>query len=569
MRTDPPPTGGPANDPLGIRILRWLFPPRYGHSRIARCRGYALLALALLIVLGGIFAGPQAVSRWRCGQLSISAGIWYDGGECVGVTDGSYAFGAGQAMTDVSVVNQQNKCHASQTPPIPVTIGAMVSIGATNSGVRALHEIEGFAAGVYEANLPSSNITLQCKYRLHLLIAQMGAQEQASVAIARTLVADGAVAVLGFGLSSQQTADAITVLNGDSIPMIADTLTGEGFDQNGSADDHLNYSQCQSASTIPGAAPYWSHIWSYFFRVSYRTATQVTEVLNYVDSHPDPKRQYFIVQPTDTRDPYTCSLVPLIDQGMTRRGLPTPTPLDFDTVDPQATQDSAATRICQATGPVTVYYAARGVYLSPFLDDLTYDKDNNECSPTSLTIVSQSDASQLRVPSLLYEPSREHVLSSSELRGGWLRIYYTPLADPGLIQATRPTDPGYVALPNAFAQLSIPRQDLDDGWAIMSRDTVATVASALQNLTSPPSAGVSNQPVAVTGTAIQAQIINLFGARSKLSAPGADGPIQFDGSGNRVGPGPGVVRLCPDNQPATTPPSTVRVTPGQTGSCPG
>jgi ABC-type branched-subunit amino acid transport system substrate-binding protein len=563
----------PVNTGATVRFRRWWPPRQFQDPWYYQHRGFAAVAVAVLLVLGGVFVLPQAISRWSCGEAFPWAGVWSDGGECVGVTDGSYSFGpvgtvsTAPVFSQLATLNRQDQCPGPQKP-VTVTIGALVTLNSLNAGLRGLHELEGFAAGLREANLPSSDMSMHCAYRLRLLVAQMGSNEQAATADAQALVANGVVAVVGMGLSNQQSADAAAILNADHIAMVSDDITGEGFDQDGSKEDHPDFSGCQSASTVPGAAPYWQHAWPYFFRVAYRTTTQVNEVLDYLRTLPQPNSpQDFLVQPTDPGDAYTCSTVPAIESGLAKRGMPgRPQILDFATAQAQPTEDSVAYAICNVAKPVTVFYAARAVYLSSLLDDILWDKVNRGCSPTSITIVSQSDAAQLRIPSVYYEPSRDGVLTSNWFRKGWLRIYYTPLADPNLIgHAGNPKAPGYTALTGAFTKLGFNQNDLVDGWAIMAYDSVTTVATALEQI-SP--VGSSAAPPPVTGALIQSQILNELGATSRPGAPGADGTITFDNNGNRTGNGPGVVMLCPDANPSTTPPQTVPVTPGQVGICP-
>jgi ABC-type branched-subunit amino acid transport system substrate-binding protein len=548
------------------RIFRHWFPAteeKFGKSWWFKYRGYVALTVIVVLALGGIFSGPPALARLRCGQFSLSAGIWYDGGECVGISDGSYTFGH-PAMTAVAAAGQDTDCAAGLRPQT-VTIGALVTLGALNAGVRADHELEGFAAAVWQANRASGDLSSKCQYRIRLLVAQMGANEQAAVDDARDLASSGVVAVVGMGLSSQQSADAATILNDDKIPMIADVITGEGFDQDGSQADHAVFSGCQSDSSLPGVGPYWQQHWQDFFRVSYRAFTQVNDALDYVRTLPM-SANYFLVQPTETNDPYTCSTLPLLTTGLANDRITNdPVKIDFDTAVPEPTQDSAASAICLAKGSVTISYTARDVYLSSFLADLIEDKKNGECTPSQITVVSQSDAEQLRVPSLFNEASRREVLTSSRLDGpnAWLRIYYTPLADPSLIgTAGKPTPPGYTDLTTAFTALGISRQDLVDGWAIMAYDSVATFATALA---APPTGMPSPH---ITGSYIQSQIQDLMSSVSPHPAPGADGPIRFDRNGNRIGSGPGVVRLCPLPPGASAPPLTVQPAPGQPGTCP-
>ena len=564
----------PANTGVAARFRRW-WPHRqqFAEPWYYQYRGFAVAAVVVLLILGGVFVLPPAISRWSCGEAFPWAGIWSDGGECVGVTDGSSSFGSvgsvstAPVFSQIATLNQQDQCPGPQQPAT-VTIGALVTLNSLNAGLRGIHELEGFAAGLYEANLPSSDMSLHCAYRLRLLVAQMGSHEQAAAADAQALVANGVVAVVGMGLSNQQSADAAAILNADHIAMVSDVITGEGFDQDGSKGDSPNFSGCQSASTVPGAAPYWQHAWPYFFRVAYRATTQVNDVLDYLKSLPQPKSQQdFLVQPTDLGDAYTCSTVPAIESGLAARRMPgRPQVLDFDTAQAQPTEDSVASAICNVANPVTVFYAARAVYLSSLLDDILWDKVNRSCSPASITIVSQSDAAQLRIPSVYYEPSRDGVLTSSWVSNGWLRIYYTPLADPNLVgRAGNPQAPGYTALTGAFTKLGFNQNDLVDGWAIMAYDSVTTVATALGQIST---VGSSAAPVPVTGALIQSQILNELGATARSGAPGADGPITFGNNGNRTGNGPGVVMLCPDANPSATPPQTIPVTPGHGGTCP-
>ena len=548
------------------RFFRRWFPAkedRFPLSWWEKYRGYVIVVVALVLVAGGAVFGPHAIASVRCGQFPVSAKVWYDGGGCVGISDGSYDFGH-PAMNEIKDANTDTNC-GPDSKPQTVKIGALVTLGALNSGVRADHELEGFAAAVWQANRASGDLSSKCQYRIRLLVAQMGSNEQAAVDDARSLVSQGVVAVVGMGLSSQLSADAATVLNDKKIPMVADVITGEGFDQDGSQSDGANFDGCQSVSSLPGVGPYWRQHWQAFFRVSYRAYTQVTDALDYIRTLPR-SAKYFRIQPTETTDPYTCSTLPLLINGLARDGITNNSvKIDFDTSTPEPTQDSAAGAVCQVKGPVTVFYAARAVYLSSFLADIIEDRKNGECKPRQITVVSQSDAAQLRVLSLFNEESRHEVLTSRLLDGedAWLRIYYTPLADPDVISAPgRPVPPGYFDLTVAFKALGISQQDLVDGWAIMAYDSIATVANALAG----PPAGLAVPRV--TSTYMQSQIQDLASSVSAHPAPGADGPIRFDGNGNRIGTGPGVVRLCPILPGSSGAPQTVQPSPGQPGICP-
>ncbi len=236
--------------------------------------------------------------------------------------------------------------------------------------------------------------------------------------------------------------------------------------------------------------------------------------------------KYFLVQPTEVNDPYTCSTLPLLTAGLADDGITNdPVKIDFDTAAPQPTQDSAASAICLVKGSVTIFYSARDVYLSSFLADIIEDKNNGECTPSQITVLSQSDAAQLRVPSQFNEASRREVLRSGRLDGSdaWLRIYYTPLADPSIIDSAGRAVPARLHGPDSRVQRASPssarsRRRLGDHGLRLGRD---------RRHRSRGPAGRDPSP-AITSSCIQSQIQDLMSSVSTHPAQGADGPIRFD-----------------------------------------
>jgi ABC-type branched-subunit amino acid transport system substrate-binding protein len=557
----PPPatrTTPPADGSRLRRLLRWWFPSATAWPPLPwwkRIRGYLAITAVLALVVGGFWAGAPLAARVRCGQFSVSADIWYEGGECVGISDGSYTFGSqfGPVMQKIKALNHESSCEGTGNPVTPVTVGALVTLTSLNAGIRAVHELEGFAAALYETRRRGGDLSV-CTHPIHLLIAQAGANEQAATQDARLLAGRHVVAVVGMGLSNQQSADAAAILDHDQIPMVADVITAEGFDQNGSRADRPDFGSC----TLPsqgGQGPrgdYEHGLGDYFFRVAFRAKVQAASVLAELASVARP-RQLFVVQPTDTTDPYTCTALPLIIGGLSgHAGAPTPKTVDFSPGQQDTTQSAAAMEVCSRNGRVTVFYGARAVDLSTFLDDVILLRQRGECNPRSVTVLSMSDAAQLRVtaPNANLEAVRRDVLTAAPFTSGWIRMLYTPLADPDLLRAHPPA--GYLDLTDGLRHDGFATQDLDDGWAIMAYDALATVASALQRTGS-----------GVTGSQVQAFIQD-----APSPVPGADGPVAFDNAGNRVGAGPGVVRLCPFGGPPGDPVTTVPVRPGKPANCP-
>ena len=539
--------------------LIWLFPelgekPWHGLTLWEYLRGPVVIAVALALIIGGIVAGPTWIpDATQCGQWwPPSSHILYEDGECVGVSTGSDPFGSqfSQVMKQIGVLDaHQPACPGQAAPPTQVNVAVMVTLNSLNTGIRSVHELEGFAAALQESQSAEGDISA-CPYAIHLFIAQMGADEEAATQDASMLASMHVQAAVGMGLSSLQSAAAAQILGQDGIPMVADLITAEGFDHDGSASDNPQYSDCANPGPgAAGSASYTSGLGDYFFRVPFRAYQQINALLPYLASV-SASGALYVVQPASTTDPYICTALPLFISGLHRlRPAEHSQTLEFDQGSYGTNQGTAAARICAQTLPVTVFYTARAVELSAFLDDLRREHDLGTCDNQPITVFSMSDAAQLRVPApdQILEEAREAVLGSPAFRQGWLRVLYTPLADPDVLRAEGSIPPGYTDLTTAMRQDGFPVQDLDDGWAIMAYDALAAVATAL---------GAPSTTPGQIQSALQ---------DDNLKVPGADGTFTFDANGNRSGPGPALVRLCPAGSGYQT--TTVVVQLGKSASC--
>jgi ABC-type branched-subunit amino acid transport system substrate-binding protein len=531
------------------RVLRRWFPvprstPRPNWWQLSR--GYLSAGVILALLAGGILAARRPPSPAPRCQATPGSDIWYQGKECVGISDGSYTFGYPQVMGKIRALNRQHaSCAGANGHLTPVTIGAMVTLHALNTGIRAQHELEGFAAALFETTQGAAQLH-ECLHPIRLLVAQMGATEQAARREAQLLRKRGAVAVVGMGLSSQASAIAAAVLSKapGNIPMVADLITAEGFDETGSRADGPRFGNCVTPAD-------YEHGFPGFFRVSYRAKVQVAEILAYL-SHVPHVGQPYLVEPSVASDPYSCTALPLISNGLARYGMGSPLEETFSNDEADPSQQAVTDAICHGNGAVNVIYAARAVFLSTLLNQILQRKENNQCFPRSVTVLSQSDAAELRVtaPDKL-ESTRRTVLADGGFRGGWLRVLYTPLADPDLI--SEQTTQGYRDLLAAFAAEDFATPDLDDGWAIMAYDALAVVATAVKQIDG----------------SVSAQLVQdwIQDASDNLP-PGADGLIEFS-QGNRVGPGPGLVRLCPAAGPPAYAVTTVPARGGVLPLCRG
>lgn len=518
------------------RLIVWPDP----HRPLPRWTDWLRLALVVvLLVVGGLVFvyGKDVAKRLHCRDGWPSAEIWEsDDDECVGLSDGSYAFDLEAFAPVLAVIDRQNQQAAENCDPngTPVTVGVLMTMTDPNVGGRAVHELEGMAAGQRQANS-----TTDCVHPVRLVIGQIGRGGAAAVEVATHLVERGdVVAVAGAGLSDQDSADAARVLAAARIPVVADLITAEGFDQNGSAQDAPDFSACDSDITYPeGVGRDW------FYRVSFRNAVQIPELAKVTD-RPD-----FVMVPTGGSDPYTCTTLPLVQRQFGENL----TEVVFDP-DSEDTVPQTAKRVCNVPGDVSLVYIARAGDLGLFLNSLDEAYSNGQCAANSVTVLSTSDASRLRAPEpdARLEDLRRRALTSETFTSGRVTLLFPPLAASDHL---RENSRNFAKFESAFTGAGFDESHVDDGWAINAYDALTTIATALRSLP-------SNRPVSPSAVNT---VISGFSSATQ-TVPGAGGSITFDNNGNRADTRPVVIRLCPLTGARTI---GVTVQPGQNTGCGG
>ncbi|MEV5535969.1 ABC transporter substrate-binding protein [Saccharopolyspora shandongensis] len=504
------------------------------------------LVVALLALSGAaIWAGPWLTKRIGCNDGFPTAEIWSAGAECVGLSEGPYAFGLDEFAPVMQVIDRQNRAAADKCDPTgtPVTVGVLMTMTDPSVGGRAVRELEGMAAGQLRANGTG------CLHPMRLVVGQIGRYDESSNAVDVARLLSGradVVAVAGVGLSQQRTADVADLLAAAKIPMVADLVTAVGFDQNGSREDQPVFDGCDPDITYPRGIGN-----DYFYRVAYRTSVQIEQLGAVVPAKPD-----FIMVPTGGSDPYTCTTLPL----MQRQFGGNVTEVKFD-ADELSTVPQTAKRVCGAPKDVTVAYVARGRDMARFIQSLDEEFASGHCAASSVTVVSTSDGKRLQAAEsdLYVEDLRNKALRSKSFTEGKVRLLATTIGGADRPQAG---NPNFEVFQQTFAAAGFDPSHTDDGWAMNAYDAVATVSQALRSLP-------ANKPVqrSQVNTAI-----NGFSS-AESSVPGAGGPITFDNNGNRTGGVPLVMRVCPlrpaaaDQPPRTT---GVVVRPGSAiPQCPG
>ncbi|MET7999608.1 ABC transporter substrate-binding protein [Nonomuraea glycinis] len=490
------------------------------------------LAVALTLVPGVVILTPALAKRLSCRPGLPVTEVWEQAGECVGLSDGPYAFGRPELADVMTKIAQQNEAarEGSCAPGTePVTVGVLLTLTSVGAGGRALDQLEGITAAQASANANKA----ECVYPIRLRVAQMGATEQAATETAGLLAGD-VVAVVGMGLSLQESADAAEVLAGKRIPMVSDVITAEGFDANGSRQDNPDYRRCDPAHTYKNGVGR-----GYFHRVSYRNAVQIEQLAKYLE--PARRTLKFVVTPITMDDPYTCTALPLVHARFDTRSRPVQE-VKFDPADVTTVKQSAQ-RICASAGEVSVFYGARASHLPQFLQRLAEQSERGQCLFTGITVVSTSDAARLRGKEVdpHLEGQRLAILRTPTFTSGTVKLVYTPLADPDVL----PDRGGMATLRQSFATLRFDPAHLNSGWAIAGFDAMTTVAGAINTLPERQS---------VTSSQINAAIGGFV--QGGATVGGASGNITFDNFGNRDDSVPAVVRLCPaqgGGEPRTVP----------------
>ncbi|MFI7127634.1 ABC transporter substrate-binding protein [Nonomuraea sp. NPDC050153] len=515
----------------------WPHPRRFPRRLRHWWRLAAVVTALGVLVPVGLIGVPWLKDRLSCGWQPWW-GVWEQGGECVGLGDGPYAFGRPELTSVMGKIAQQNEAAADGScakDTKAVTVGALMTLTSAEGGGRVLHQLEGIVAGQASANANKA----ECVHPIRLRVAHMGADEQAAVETAELLAEDGVVAVVGMGLSLQQTADAARVLAQHRIPMMGNVITAEGFDGNGSQQDNPDFRRCNPSHTYKNGIGQ-----GYFSRVAYRNAVQIEQLAKYLE--PSKKTLKFVMTPITMDDPYTCTTLPLVHARFGSKSRPLQE-VKFDSGD-SATVKQSAQRICASAGPVSVFYAARASHLAQFLKSIADQSDRGQCQFTSITVVSTSDAARMRAkevdPNL--EQQRVAALGTPTFLDGTVRLVYTPLADPDLL----PKNGGMAVLRQSFATLGFDLTHLTSGWAIAGFDGMAAVAGAVNTLT-------AREPV--TSSRVNTALGGFV--RGGAAVAGASGNITFDNYGNRDDSVPSVVRLCPVKGAE---PHTVKVHPAET-----
>ncbi|MGH8906173.1 MAG: ABC transporter substrate-binding protein [Egibacteraceae bacterium] len=487
-------------------------------DRRLRWRGITRLqfaALCVVLVLIGV------AIRFAPGLDDCAPGVEHYGPECVGVTDGGFAFSPVLGLDAVieriqeenDWVEQQDR--EQDRSSVSIAYALPLPTQLNDESDRWLHELQGAHLAQRRANRTTA---LGDQPLIRLLVANAGDDNrywEPVVAQLRDRVdsPDRLVAVISLGKSLAATQEAIRELTSHDIPVIAAQLTAD--DLTGEA----------AQGSVDGLA-----------RVAPTNSDEAQAAVAYLRLDPLVRRA-LLVQDTRDDDVYASTLGEAFARefagGLIGRVA------EYDSSLPGVANAFARMmpNIC-ALRPDVVYFAGRGDALSDFIEALP----ERTCVDFPINVVT-GDAG-VDVATLLrrqLDEGRKGMQAGLEANA---TFRYTALAHPS----------AWSAAPASFSGASLeyfqqdcldcftslfPGETLDDSAAIMGHDAVVTAVRAIRSAAG--NRDLNENPV-LPGEVIQ-QLNQLHDA---LAVPGASGWISLDENGDPVNKAIPILQLRPD-----------------------
>ncbi|MGH3387343.1 MAG: ABC transporter substrate-binding protein [Actinomadura sp.] len=204
-----------------------------GTEPVARPRRRPWAAHPVLpwIVMGSVLCASLAVIGVEAVRYCDPHTVWHGpNGECIGITDGSYAFNDRLERVEDRIEKLNADVLDSDRPYITI-----VYFGPMSVDPAAKAPEDDLLAGIH-GELVGLSIAQQNHNRangqplLRVLLANSGSKVRHGKEVAERIRAEAArdrtiVAVIGFGQSKQQTQDAVTELSKSALPMVGTTNT--------------------------------------------------------------------------------------------------------------------------------------------------------------------------------------------------------------------------------------------------------------------------------------------------------------------------------------------------------
>ncbi|WP_243788614.1 ABC transporter substrate-binding protein [Saccharopolyspora gloriosae] len=456
---------------------RWLL-------RVSLAVGTVLaLALGVVVVVDVVY---------RC-----DTNVWSsDQGECVGVTDGSYAYDT--KLEDVSEKILRANEEAERTPQ-SVTVAILMPMTANPGDSLSIEQIRDYLQGAHIAQLAQNQGGPGLKVRLAL--ANEGRNEHAWEQVTDQLLdmvdvpggdtSENLVAVTGLGLSAPETERGARKLSAAGVPMVGYLSA-----------DRFNSTYTENGPAIKGLA-----------RVSPSLDQELSAIAAHLDEQPDKPSTALLVHDENPYDYYTEDLRSNFKD-------------EFDDILDNAGSSSApysggptafgldtqfgyiANRLCGPNAPRTVLYAGRSNLLPTFIEEVSRIGCPGD---QPITVVTGSESTDL--------PHK------SEAGRSPVSVLYASVSDRAALTDDRNVHKDRyhrfaAALHENFEKVR------ESNWSVMGHDATLTATEAAKR-------SVKGKPIVPTTGGVKANLFLLSHPRD--SVPGVSGQFMLDAdSGDRV-----------------------------------
>lgn len=465
-------------------------------QRIWRRRA-GLLTAAVVLTAGVVWGSTEILGS--CG--APWSGVNKVDGECIGVTDGSYVFHAELADVQRRIAAENARVRAESS--FYVTVALLEPLSPTSDSALPPAQVRNRLEGAYTAlrRVNSTSLVGDSRPQIQLVLASEGntPRQQQRVIDSLTRMRDQEehrlIAVIGLGVSTEQTRRQAEKLSERGFPLVGALLTA----------DTLNYDSIPGLiKTSPSNRHYVEALRGYVDSTDLKSAIMVR------DSNSDSGADLFTKTLAENFQQQMRHMIKFPTQQFTGVSIPTD-------ADPRLFAGVRA-NICASTaqGLQAIFYAGREVDLDSFIESLA----NRTCHSTPLTILTAGSD----IDAVL----KGH---EDELRKANLMIVDAGTVDPEGWGRNVPGTPEYYnEFLSAFQEQGFDPGHLDDGGAIMMHDALLTITQAVR-LAAPK--GSESSP---TADGVRAQLLNLNG---EYAIPGASGKLNFSFSsavpGNPVG----------------------------------
>ncbi|MCK9896182.1 protein kinase [Frankia sp. AgB32] len=452
----------------------------------------AVISLVALVTVAAVAAAAILLTGTRNRKPGpppdscTHSNLLRSGTDCVGVTDGFYPFDSRLQDIEKKILTENTKVVDGGNY---VTIALVAPLTETRTTAATsdimIGRIRSELEGAYTAQIRANNNGyLGDSPSIRLLLANQGETEQAWQPVVEMLrsraVAERLVAVVGLGISITPSVNTARAVAQAEIGMVGSVITADGV-----------------TAGIPG-----------FVRATPTVSDEVSALASYLKTRPD-LRDAALLSDGNPDDLYTSSLTTDFTQmlGSYLRSRPVPVPYIGTTKGVGNIFDLITNNIfCGPNPPQTIFYAGRTNGLSILISHLR----QRSCARGPVTILTGGDASSLTLPRSLSGDAPVSVIYAATS---------SPLALGDSHWTSTTNFAQYSRFKADFLGQGFSPADLDDGWAILTHDAMATATKAIRAVTGQSATLPTKEQVR--------DALRLLNTQNS-SIPGASGTFEID-----------------------------------------